>query len=1078
MSSTQPRSLFGSGTPTGPFGNSRAATETRHQVQYWLNYNLDAFSQAAKTRITNQGGSLYYGADINENWISNEALDRTRESNGYAGVITANYDNAAAFINRIANKGANTFLDLTPAQQSLLVPHFEVYMHAGSDDSNSSYVRLPITMPLQNVELTRIAESGYGRPNEVGFKSFEWEDQGNAPGVVGIMYAAKLNLFFSSIGALTTNYATSDGTTTFLELISPTSPNRTVGVVVGWSLPPDSIDEIDDYAGVKEAVERQRMAFDLIITAYDMTFTELGGVNLEISYMLAEDARMFAGGLDLMSTNDAMQNMGWGQSERAAALQREIEAAQESIAELQDAAGSLQTMIDIWRTVYDRRVGAPVTDSDESLYFQTWGLAGRMTDDTLYLATVDADGNITERSAGSTDDFQSNDGNYRWTRVLSGDGSNAVGDRVTTSNWSDSNFSESTDYLVSKAGDEGFYEREIHEYNGQSEMKLYFNYLAQRNLPRAINSRLTDAEQIELRSALDGYIAATNGNHFTSMQIYGSSTTTGWLPVVYSGSGAKFRDITDTSMYSAALASDDRNFGALQAGSYIHSSQGLPIEELLNLQDTFTGEYDVDEDHPSYEDDNIALAQEALDLLRQKKPLVDLADMFQNIYDKLFSLRAVNYVDVPVADITGMTSYSQRTDTLEIKQYADATTGASVSAGGGSFSSAYDWNGGVENFESNMQAAEARVTASEEAQLYDVFTDIQLSQLNVNSYTAVQGSTARVCFFYLGDLLSVIYGIFANDMQTVVGPFIYGRADNEPQSCCLADIPINYDSFSEACVLLFRESWARGGRMPPGRFLDYILEQLVCNWKGMVVEAEEPSDAANSVAQTRRASQGGTVDIVQRLLYMEKESDGEQLMAPYLNGQRIRLEEEEILPPFENPFNRAKYYCIYASNNAIQLVAEQPSESADELIPIYWLKYGYANGIVKNIEFSRMDMEGYAEGIAVAQLEAQQADNAGASQTGAQPLAYVFQASITMIGNTLFENGQMVYITPNLPGVTANNAYNMHLFLGLTGYYRVIKTTSVIEDGKFETVIDCIFERARTGEGLTRGESGEIEVEY
>ena len=83
-----------------------------------------------------------------------------------------------------------------------------------------------------------------------------------------------------------------------------------------------------------------------------------------------------------------------------------------------------------------------------------------------------------------------------------------------------------------------------------------------------------------------------------------------------------------------------------------------------------------------------------------------------------------------------------------------------------------------------------------------------------------------------------------------------------------------------------------------------------------------------------------------------------------------------------------------------------------------------------------------------------------------------------MLGNTLFDNGQMVYITPNLPGVVDGNSYNMNLFLGLTGYYRVIRTTNVVEDGKFETTIDCIFERARTGEGLSRGETGELQVEY
>jgi len=50
--------------------------------------------------------------------------------------------------------------------------------------------------------------------------------------------------------------------------------------------------------------------------------------------------------------------------------------------------------------------------------------------------------------------------------------------------------------------------------------------------------------------------------------------------------------------------------------------------------------------------------------------------------------------------------------------------------------------------------------------------------------------------------------------------------------------------------------------------------------------------------------------------------------------------------------------------------------------------------------------------------------------------------------------------------------------LGLSGYYRVIKTTSVVENGNFETNVDLIFERARTGHGLSRDSGGELQVEY
>ena len=55
-----------------------------------------------------------------------------------------------------------------------------------------------------------------------------------------------------------------------------------------------------------------------------------------------------------------------------------------------------------------------------------------------------------------------------------------------------------------------------------------------------------------------------------------------------------------------------------------------------------------------------------------------------------------------------------------------------------------------------------------------------------------------------------------------------------------------------------------------------------------------------------------------------------------------------------------------------------------------------------------------------------------------------------------------VYIDTRLPrsGIDAQARGR----LGISGYYRVVKTNHVIEDGKYETVIKCVLETAYTGD--------------
>jgi hypothetical protein len=62
-----------------------------------------------------------------------------------------------------------------------------------------------------------------------------------------------------------------------------------------------------------------------------------------------------------------------------------------------------------------------------------------------------------------------------------------------------------------------------------------------------------------------------------------------------------------------------------------------------------------------------------------------------------------------------------------------------------------------------------------------------------------------------------------------------------------------------------------------------------------------------------------------------------------------------------------------------------------------------------------------------------------------------------MVGNTLFRNGQTVFVNADFGlGAAAHK-------LGIGGYYSVTRVENYIESGKFETRIRCTFIKRKAG---------------
>ena len=108
---------------------------------------------------------------------------------------------------------------------------------------------------------------------------------------------------------------------------------------------------------------------------------------------------------------------------------------------------------------------------------------------------------------------------------------------------------------------------------------------------------------------------------------------------------------------------------------------------------------------------------------------------------------------------------------------------------------------------------------------------------------------------------------------------------------------------------------------------------------------------------------------------------------------------------------------------------------------IYHLHAGRDAGVVKEVKLSAVNFEGYEE---MMMLEAK--------KQGLPNKKRVYSANVTMNGVPIFRPGQKVYLNPAAYGSLATlKAY------GLVGYYSVVRTSSMIESGQYQTTLECVF---------------------
>ena len=95
---------------------------------------------------------------------------------------------------------------------------------------------------------------------------------------------------------------------------------------------------------------------------------------------------------------------------------------------------------------------------------------------------------------------------------------------------------------------------------------------------------------------------------------------------------------------------------------------------------------------------------------------------------------------------------------------------------------------------------------------------------------------------------------------------------------------------------------------------------------------------------------------------------------------------------------------------------------------------------------------------------------------GSLPLFNVYNAEISMIGNNLFTNGQIVFINPARSVMGSPCDPNSSAFrLGIGGYFVVTGVEHILERGKYETLVkatwmsQCVGGRSRAASKCAGG---------
>ena len=131
---------------------------------------------------------------------------------------------------------------------------------------------------------------------------------------------------------------------------------------------------------------------------------------------------------------------------------------------------------------------------------------------------------------------------------------------------------------------------------------------------------------------------------------------------------------------------------------------------------------------------------------------------------------------------------------------------------------------------------------------------------------------------------------------------------------------------------------------------------------------------------------------------------------------------------------------------------KQLSGVASQDIPrgIYHFNIGSDKGLLQNMSFSKVDLEGVTE------MRSRQAIVGGGDQL--DQLTFPYDVDLTLVGNTLFIPGMVFYANPSFLGLgDPHDANSLAYKLNLGGYFIALEVETRISPGEFTTRLPNAF---------------------
>jgi hypothetical protein len=269
----------------------------------------------------------------------------------------------------------------------------------------------------------------------------------------------------------------------------------------------------------------------------------------------------------------------------------------------------------------------------------------------------------------------------------------------------------------------------------------------------------------------------------------------------------------------------------------------------------------------------------------------------------------------------------------------------------------------------------------------------------------------------------------------------------------IADIPISLSVYT---------SWFLKKIVDPGvtnmnfrDFCNLILNDLVIRSLGAETYSFAPRQKVSLVYKTKTLRKNTNRFVSQGTSAASFSEVQQKATVSVGGGFRYQAASFKQNPFYDNADTVDKeeetesFMFIYGmQNNSWNLLSDYSSDIAKGIRHLY---YGNENGLIKEVKFNRQDNPL----IRSHNMKIASTSNSDKSII----LREVYNANVEMMGSSIFEIGELVYLSPTLFGssVKTGNISDREKFakdLGIGGYFTILKINCSLKDGQYNTSLD------------------------